>query len=182
MDKHPTCVITVLIVDQLGPNTLCAIPWLSIYFTVCSCLLKEFCLSFFFFLKMCFSFFVVWLKLFCPHPPTHSLHVLLSCACVCVCVYKVNVEAYELQAIELIMRSRVLQAALCSSFKTKAWFSSDSHPSASFRVRVCPAGVNVLARGRYFVVNVHFRTCECVMGVFFPPGVWLFFFSAFLFL
>lgn len=30
MDKHPTCVITVLIVDPLGPNTLCAIPYLHI--------------------------------------------------------------------------------------------------------------------------------------------------------
>lgn len=70
----------------------------------------------------------------------------------------------KLQAIELIMRSGVLREA-CVAVK-KPDFQL-LHPSASLRVRVCPAGVNVLARGRHFVVNVHFRMCECVIFFFF---------------
>ena len=56
MDKHPTCVITVLIVDQLGPNTLLC-NTLTIYIFYSFCLFMcYFCL---FFLLENVSLFVV---------------------------------------------------------------------------------------------------------------------------
>ena len=77
-------------------------------------------------------------------------------------VHKLNVELYKLQAIETNYAERRALQAACVAVKKKkkrkkrARFFQLLHPSASLRVRVCPAGVNVLARGRYFVVNVHF--------------------------
>lgn len=49
---------------------------------------------------------------------------------------------------------------LCSSVKPDFQLF---HPSASFRVCVYAAGVNVLARGRFSVVNEHFRMRECMI-------------------
>lgn len=73
------------------------------------------------------------------------------------------------------MRSGGLQEAcvaglgfFCCFFFKKSTIFQLLHPSASFRVRVCPAGVNVLACGRHFVMNVHFRMCECMNFFFYP--------------
>lgn len=83
MDKHPTCVITVLIVDQLGPNpllcntlTIYIFYGLFVHVRACVCVYVVF-----FFLKMCF-FKLFLLDYGMTEVFTHSLSF----------VYKVNVE------------------------------------------------------------------------------------------
>lgn len=166
MDKHPTCVITVLIVDRLGPNTLCAIPWLSIYFTVL--FVHVLFLSFFSSKRFWFFFFgMIEILLsssgtLAPRPPV-------------LCVQS-ECRAYKLQAIELIIRSTVLKAA-CVAVKSPI-SSYFTHLLASESVSVLPAQtcwpVGVTLSWMYIFICVWMRY---IFFSLFPVSVWLFVFS-----
>lgn len=101
MVKHPSCAISVLVVDQLGPNTLCAIPYLKYFifsYVILSCFTP-------FFLFFGFSYDLNFALI------TRSL---ISDVC--------KSQAYELQAIELIMWRRVLQVACVAANKQDFFF------------------------------------------------------------